>query len=587
MAYLRAVDDLVPSGGDARDRIEQRLAFLYGADRAPDLRDRILARLDAANCSPHAPWSEQDVVLITYGDTLTRRGRRPLVALAEFLDQRLAEAVSTVHILPFFPFSSDDGFAVIDYRRVHPLLGDWEDIEAINQNFDLMFDFVLNHVSARSAWFSAFLACKGHGKDYFVEVDPEADVTGIVRPRVRPVLAGFETQEGKKFVWATFGEDQLDLDFTNPDLLYEMIDIFVDYLERGAHIVRLDAVAFLWKRLGTSCVHLAETHEVVKLLRDIAEMVAPGTLLLTETNVPHAENISYFGAGDEAHMIYQFALPPLLLHCLWRGSSASLTAWAAALEPVAKGCTYLNFTASHDGIGMRPVEGLLADDEIQHLIEGLRSSGAFVSTRDLGGGRKAVYEVNTTWFDALKACAQGSEHLQLARFLCSQLIVLALEGVPALYLHTLTATPNDIEAVDQTGHLRAVNRHTWELEVLDKLLDTPETIQHEAFHRLTDALKARRATGAFHPDAPQRILQLGDAVFAFERGEVDGASRERVLVLANVTDSVVTVANPLAAQGDAEPHRVPDLLSDIFVARRAGKIELGPYQVLWLDLNPG
>ncbi len=571
------MEGAVARGGALATRLDARLAKLYGPDRAPGIRDRILARLGDWHREAREHWDEADVVLIVYGNSLNRRGQRPLTALAEFLARRLAGAFSTVHVLPFFPFSSDDGFAVIDYRRVHPLLGDWEDIAHLAGSFDLMFDFVLNHVSARSPWFTAFLACRGYGKDFFIEIDPEADVRAVVRPRVRPLLAGFETEEGEKFVWATFGEDQIDLDFRNPDVLVEMVDIFVEYLRRGARIVRLDAVAFLWKRLGTSCIHLPETHEVVKLLRDVADAVAPGTVLLTETNVPHAENLSYFGDGDEAHMIYQFALPPLLLHALWRGSSAWLTAWAKSLAAAPAGCTFLNFTASHDGIGMRPAEGLLPPSEIDELIESLSRRGAYVSARDLGGGRKAVYEINTTWFDAMKSSAEGAEHLQIARFLASQLIAMSLAGVPALYIHSLTATPNDIEAVDQTGHLRAVNRHKWELEVLDRLLDEDDTPQHEVFTRLRDALAIRRRTAAFHPDRRQRTAHVADSVFVFERGDAD--SDAHVLVVANVTDRVVVIANPLARTG--APFK--DLLSDVRVAAGAAKIELGPYQVMWLE----
>jgi len=119
-------------------------------------------------------------------------------------------------------------------------------------------------------------------------------------------------------------------------------------------IARLDAVAFLWKELGTNCLHLPETHELVKLFRDVCEIVAPRAIILTETNVPHAENVSYFGQGDEAHMVYQFSLPPLLLHAFITGNGQYLTHWASGLEPPPAGCTFFNFTASHDGVGVRP-----------------------------------------------------------------------------------------------------------------------------------------------------------------------------------------------------------------------------------------
>ena len=556
-------------------RIGERLERLYGRERGAETHARLRPLLEPLRERARPLWDERDVVLIAYGDTFSRRGVRPLAALREFARTRLADAVSVVHVLPFFPFSSDDGFAVIDYRTVHPMLGDWDDIAALGDDFGLMFDFVLNHVSSRSRWFTDFLACDGPGKDYFIEVDPDTDVSGIVRPRVRPLLAGFDTEQGEKFVWATFGEDQIDLDFSNPDVLVEMVDVFVDYLRRGARIVRLDAVAFLWKRIGTPCIHLDETHEVVKLLRDVADCVSPGTVLLTETNVPHAENLSYLGDGDEAHMVYQFALPPLVLHALWRGTSHWLSRWAETLEAPGAGRTYLNFTASHDGIGMRPAEGLLPMAEIDELIDGMRRSGAYVSARDLGGGRKAVYEINTTWFDALKTTAEGADAYQIARTLCSQLIAVALRGVPALYAHTLTATPNDHRAVDQTGRLRAVNRHRWDLGVLDRLLDDPSTPQGDVFAHLVRALAIRRSEPAFHPDGAQEVIDMGERVFAFSREAPAGG--RRVSVVANVTAAAVVVANPRA--GDAAQ---VDLLTGSRVARDEAHVELGPYQVVWL-----
>jgi len=558
------------------ERLRQRLARIYGELQAAPLSARLLERLRPACCPPRRPLSERDVLLITYGDSITTHAERPLRTLQRFLHERLAGVISTVHVLPFYPSSSDGGFAVSDYRKVHPMLGGWEDIEALGQDFDLMFDLVLNHVSSRSAWFTQFLGNRAPGKDYFLVVDPDSDLAQVVRPRSHPLLAEYDTEVGPRHVWATFSADQLDLNFGNPDVLLEMLEVFQHYLQRGARLVRLDAVAFLWKRLGTGCIHLPETHEVVKLMREVADAVAPGSMVLTETNVPHAENIAYFGDGDEAHMVYQFSLPPLLLHALHTGDARHLTRWAELLEPPPPGCTYLNFTASHDGIGLRPAEGLLPQLEIDALVAGMQRAGGYASSRDLGGGRRAVYELNITYFDALRGTAERREDgLQVPRFVCSQLIALSLQGVPALYIQSIVATVNDHERVDTEGQLRSVNRSKWALDHVRALLDDPRSAQHRVYHALHHALSVRRSHRAFHPEASQRFFHLSDGVFAFERRCIRRA--EPLLVLANVTSEPLAVKLP-------EPYRqlaLRDALSGLMVAAQP-HYELERYQVVWL-----
>ncbi|NDH01080.1 MAG: hypothetical protein EBY43_08400 [Opitutae bacterium] len=312
--------------------LRRRLGKLYGVERADRLLDRIYQMIGrygvGVGLSPSGQssgLSQQDVVLITYADMVQSKDRAPLDVLREFCSQHLKGAVSTVHLLPFYPWTSDDGFSVVDYRQVHPDYGKWIDIENFSKEFQLMFDLVLNHCSSKSPWFKEFVSGVEPGMNYIMEGDSEADLSAVVRPRSTPLLTPYQTRGGEKNVWTTFSADQVDLDWTCPDLLFEFLDIILFYLSMGCRILRLDAVAFLWKKLGTNCLHLPETHEVIKLIRNFVEVVAPETILLTETNVPHEENVSYFGKGDEAHAVYQFSLPPLLLHGLLRGTSKHLT----------------------------------------------------------------------------------------------------------------------------------------------------------------------------------------------------------------------------------------------------------------------
>ncbi len=555
-----------------RERIHRRLGFLYGEAQAGPLTEHLLDKLAGFAPDIHPPsdtlWDAGDVLLITYGDSIRQPAEAPLHTLHRFLTERLPGCFSSLHVLPYFPYSSDDGFAVIDYLKVNPALGDWPDIERIALDFKLMTDLVINHVSSRHAWFQNYLKDLEPGRDYFIEVDPDTDLSMVVRPRTTPLLTRFETVRGPRWVWTTFSPDQIDVDFRNPKVLFEYLDILLFYLAKGSRLIRLDAIAYLWKKIGTPCIHLPETHQVVKLLRDVVDQVAPGTVLITETNVPHAENVSYFGQGDEAHMVYQFPLPPLVLHALYHGNAEYLNRWAAQLEPPPEGGTFLNFLACHDGIGLRPLEGLIPPREIEQLVAGMEQLGGLVSWRATPDGGKAPYELNIAWFSAMQGTCRGRDALALERHRCAHAIMLALQGVPAFYVLSLLGTENDLDAVHRTGAPRAINRHKWDWHRLTSRLADPGSPQSKVLNQLTALIALRRKQPAFHPDAPQSVLDFGPAVFAVERS----CPEQRLLALHNVT---------------AESRRLPlppgtwhERISGSAVA---GTCELPPYGVAWLS----
>ncbi|MDX1356379.1 MAG: sugar phosphorylase [Halomonas venusta] len=532
-----------PRASEVQRRLGQHIEHFRNTSQTPAITE------NTASESDNAPtWSEKDQWVISYGDSIVAEETPPLAVLNEFLQRYLGERISGVHVLPFFPWSSDDGFSVIHYREVNPELGDWQHIRELANHYDVMGDLVLNHVSRESLWFVDYLTGSLPGRDYFIEVDPETDVSDVVRPRSSPLLVPISTRRGTRHVWATFSEDQIDLNFENPDVLLEFVGILLFYLQQGVRIIRLDAVAFLWKRLGTPCIHLPETHTVVRLLRAIVDEIAPGTLIITETNVPHAENISYFGlerlangSPDEAHMVYQFALPPLLLHTLTRGEATTLQTWLASLPILPRHCTYLNFTASHDGIGVRPLEGLLPDHERDALLELMHRFGGFVSMRSNPDGSDSPYEINITWFEAMRGTRRGPDPWQIARFLCSQAIMLTLQGIPVLYIHTLTGTLNDVEGVERSGRLRSINRRRWQRDELALLLESPSTPTHDVFHALSRLLELRRTEPCFHPNATQRVLTTPPEVLAIERGPLSDG--RRLLALFNVTDTLLPLDN--------------------------------------------
>ena len=526
-------------------------------------------------------WSQDNVQLITYGDSIysSTEGEKPLITLAHILDNYLQDTVTGVHILPFNPYSSDDGFAVIDYLEVNPQLGNWDDIRHIANNFNLMVDLVINHVSSQHKWFKQFLAGDKPGCGYFIDVNPGKDLSQVVRPRSTPLLTEVETKTGEKSVWSTFSPDQIDVNFANPDVLIEYLKIIIFYIELGIKYLRLDAVGFLWKKIGTSCIHLPQTHEAIRLIREIIQMLNPSVSVITETNVPNWENLSYFGNSNEAHMIYNFSLPPLLLNALMQGKSDHLKTWMMRMPPAQKGCAYFNFTASHDGIGLRPAEGLLKDDEYEALLHTMEEFGGKISYRHNSDGSHSPYEINISWFSAMKGTIVGEDKWQIERFLCSQIIMLGLEGIPALYIHNLLATDNDLENVKNNGHHRAINRHKWNYDKLVERLNDPNSNQSIVLKKLSHLIKLRRQQPAFHPNATQYTLHpLNRALFAFWRQSID--REQSIFCIHNLSrksqNLILSQLNLIDLDGWF------DLITNKTIDHIHHKYTLKPYQCLWI-----
>ncbi|MDF1671110.1 MAG: sugar phosphorylase [Roseovarius sp.] len=524
-------------------------------------------------------WTQQDAFLITYGNSIIDGAHKPLDLLSDFLKTYLDGTLNAVHILPFFPYTSDDGFAVSDFRMVNPQLGDWTDINRVAKDFTLMSDLVLNHVSSQSNWFNAYRQGQAPYDKFFFEATPDDDLSDVVRPRTTPLLKDVETSNGLRHVWCTFSHDQIDLDFRNPDVLIEFLRIIRLHVDNGVQIIRLDAVAFLWKEIGSPSIHLPQTHAVIKLMRLLCDFATEKIILLTETNVPKAENLSYFGEGDEAHAIYNFPLPPLILHAMMSGNAEYLRRWQRGMPPAPMGCSYLNFTASHDGIGMRPAEGLLPEDEKQRVIDVVRDLGGLVSMRTTPDGGESPYELNTTFYDAMSRTFHGADAHHHARFICSQTIVMSLEGIPAFYIHAMLATPNDHDGVIYRGMNRAINRHRWDYPSLRERLSDPTTPQARVMSDLSKRLKIRKKQSAFHPNATQFTVNMGDdRVFGVWRQSLDRG--QSIFALHNVSDEAVTVS--AAELNLIEDQHWVDLLSDTTIDAMAPKITVAPYQCMWI-----
>jgi glucosylglycerate phosphorylase len=537
------------------------LTNIYGAKLAAQVEPRLLNLVEGYRgripTPVETPLSEGDSMLITYGDQVRKAGQPHLQTLAEFCETHLRGIVSGIHILPFFPWSSDDGFSVKDYRTVDPSLGNWCDVERLGHAFLLMFDGVINHASVQGKWFQAFLHNEAPYRDYFLTVEGNPDLSKVVRPRALPLLTEYHTKSGPRRVWTTFSDDQVDLDYHNPEVLLEIFDILLMYAERGARLIRLDAIAYLWKEIGTICIHLPQTHAIVRLLRAVLDEVAPHVQLITETNVPHEDNISYFGNGrNEAQLVYNFALPPLVLHTIHTGEAALLSEWVTGLEPPSDQTTFFNFLASHDGIGLNPARGILSPAEIDRLVERTLTHGGLISFKQDADGTQTPYEMNINYFDALSDPAGGEPiELQVDRFMAAQAIMLSLRGVPGIYFHSLFGSRSWNAGVNLTKQNRTINRQKLERAELESELADPNSLRSQVFERYRQLLSLRAASVAFHPHGGQKILDMGRRVFAVLRSSPDG--RKRILCMQNITGQT----------------------------QSAGTYTLEAYQTLWLD-NP-
>ncbi|WP_372883114.1 sugar phosphorylase [Psychromonas sp.] len=524
-------------------------------------------------------WSEEDIILITYADSLLEEDKKPLVTLQHFINKYLGKTVNSVHVLPFFPYSSDDGFSVIDYSSVNESFGDWSDIQVIAKDRRLMADLVINHCSSRSAWFENFIRGEGIGHDYFYTASPDDDLSQVVRPRTSELLRETETGKGLQHVWCTFSHDQVDFDFRNPAVLEAFVSIIRLYLDMGVKIFRLDAVAFLWKTIGSECINLPETHNVIRLLRTLIEHAQPDAIIITETNIPNIQNLTYFGNANEAHAIYNFSLPPLLVNTLVTGDCLHLKRWMMSMPPAQNGTCYFNFIASHDGIGLRPAEGLLSDQELNTLAVTMESFGGKTSWRTTDNGQQKPYEINIALFDALQGTVEGEDKLGLERFICAHAIMLGMEGIPGIYIHSLLGTRNDYEKVENTQHNRAINRHRWDYETLQENLSDSANPHKVVLSTLKNLINIRIRQKAFHPNATQFTLHLREQLFGFWRQSQD--RRQSIFCISNISKDTAELS--LSELNMISTENWYELISGEQISTLQLTINLQPYQTLWIS----
>ncbi len=562
--------------------IQERLLALYNvedAKKAAIMIAKLVEKYQEKIVSKPYKLTQEDVILITYGDQVIKPGVEPLQTLGKFLDENIKGIINTVHILPFYPYSSDDGFSVIDYKDVSPRMGSWDDIEALSEHYNLMFDGVINHISQYSYWFKSFLENNPKYANFFVEVDPSVDLSKVVRPRALPLLHEYKDIDDKsRFIWTTFSKDQVDLNYANYAVMIAVLDVLLFYVQKGAKLIRLDAIAFLWKELGTDCIHLPQTHEAIQLMREVIHKVAPEVVIITETNVPHDENISYFGSGDdEAQMVYNFALPPLVAHTILSGDTTALNKWAKSLTLPSDKVCFFNFIASHDGCGVRPVADLLSANELERIIENVEANGGHVSYRDMSDGSKAPYELNASFIDII-----SSEHDDLAlrakKFMLVQAVKLAMPGVPGVYFHSLVGSTSDKDGVRRTGVLRSINREKLNYDILKEELADKDSLRAMIYGEYKHLLTLRKEESAFDPYGEFEVLSLAEGLFVLKRVTKEG--KFDILSINNFTNQPICFQLPSYIKEDAI-----ELLKNKIILTNSRKIEA--YQTMWIKFDKG
>ena len=555
---------------DARDKMRRLLGELYPPEQAARAFDLLTERIDAhrtVSAPLRPPLTQRDVMLIAYGDVVSAPGEAPLRTLKRLLDRDLGGEITNVHLLPVCPYTSDDGFSVTDFLSVDPKLGDWPEIADLGASRGLMLDAVINHTSKSHPWFRKCLEGEPPYRDYYIEGDSDGDYSRVFRPRTSPLLTPFEAREGVKYFWTTFSDDQVDLNYHSPELLAEVAEVLLQYARRGARFIRLDAIGFAWKEPGTRCMSLPQTHALVRLLRLALNAAYPGVMLITETNVAHAENISYFGQGDEAQLVYQFPLPPLVMFSLLRQSARRLTQWAGSLEqtPLPAGTTYFNFLASHDGIGVGPVQGLLDAGEQQVLLDATLAHGGRISYKSMPDGGSVPYELNISYMDALTP-PEADDSLRLARFMAAQAVMLSMRGMPGIYYHSLLGSRSWREGAERSGINRRINREKLRLDALERELSDPGSLRARVLSAYREMLRIRGTCSAFSPYAGQRVEVLDPRVFALERFDPETGCRAWVRI--NLSGDEVALDDHAAGT---------DLLSSDGPTDR-----LAPYQTRWI-----
>ncbi len=523
-------------------------------------------------------WSSSSVILITYADGIRKRNEPSLITLKKLIDNYFGDSFSIIHILPFLMSTSDGGFAVSNYKELEPRFGTWEDLHAISKDCILMADLVLNHVSSSHPWVQKYRQDKYPEANYILSPNIDENWSNVTRPRNSSLFTSLLTVNGKKDVWTTFGPDQIDLNWKEPGILYEFLKIIKIYMSYGITWLRLDAVGFIWKESKTTCLHLDSAHKIVRVLRILLMKLNQSGILITETNVPQKENLSYLQSGDQAHLAYNFPLPPLLLECLFSNKADLVNQWLLDWPEMTINSGFINFTASHDGIGLRALEGLMGTKRIRQLLVSCERRGGLISHRRMPNGEDQPYELNISWWSAMADIGRDPSLYQMERFLLSQIFVMSLKGIPAFYFQALMGSENDIKTFSLTGQRRDLNREKFDAKTLNLALQDPNSIASKSLKAIKHAIDVRKKIDAFHPDQPMSCLSKNRSdIVIIQRGQ----GKNVLWALHNMTNSKLCISLFDDLNLEREKNFLwKECLSNLEISN--SRIYLPPYSVYWI-----
>ncbi len=556
-------------------------SYILNESEIKKLSNKILKLIEKKKRKKKYNINEKDILLISYADTIRLKNKKSFLVLKDFLDTYIKKKINIIHILPFYPSTSDGGFAVTDFFKVDNSHGNWSDLRKLSSNYRVMSDIILNHASSKSTWFKRFLENHGVGKDFFLTVDKEFNTRHIVRARSHKLLQKFETKNGNKLVWCTFSRDQVDFNFKNPKVLIAFIKLIIFLSNKGIKLFRFDAVAFIWKRQETNCVNLDQTHAIVRLFRTLLGLIDGESKIITETNLPFRENFSYFGNSDEAHIIYNFSLAPLIINTLIKGNSAAFRRWSMSMPPAKDNNSYLNFIATHDGIGLRPLEGIIKNKDINILLNTLKRYGSKFTYRRDKNNKRVIYEANISLFDALSGTIKGKDNYSYHRFYCAHAIMLSFEGIPAFYIHSLFGTRNNISLLKKTGIKRSINRTSYDYKDITEALKNNGSHISKVFNNILNLIEIRKKQIAFHPNATQYTLNLGNNFFGIWRQSVN--RKQSIFAIYNITNNMqrlhINKINILNFESWS------DLISENKINKKKNYLNFSPYQCMWIANN--
>ena len=448
---------------------------------------------------------KNQVQLITYVDRLAGSG---LNALGTLLAAKFGNALGGVHLLPFFhPIDgADAGFDPIDHTLIDPRLGDWTDLRTLSERYELMADLIVNHMSSQSPQFLDWSA-RGAESPYaglfltYARVFPkgatEDDLLRIYRPRPGLPFTKVTLGNGQQhFLWTSFTSQQVDIDVSHVEGKKYLSSILGKFAEAGVRVIRLDAAGYAIKKAGSSCFMIPETFTFIAGLADEARALGIETLVEI-----HSHYLQQIEIAKRVDRVYDFALPPLVLHALYTGTARHLCDWLT-ISP-RNAVTVLD---THDGIGVidagadsegRP--GLLPPGEIDRLVETihLRSNG---ESRQATGGAASnldLYQVNCTFYDAL-----GGRDLE---YLIARAIQFFAPGVPQVYYTGLLCGGNDMELLHRGKVGRDINRHYYTDQEIDAALERPVVRELLELMRFRNTHPAFNGTFSIHSPAPHKL----------------------------------------------------------------------------------